>query len=155
MLPQGILANFFLQLNNAKISSSRNNVIWAKDLQNTGTLEELRSNLAFSCPEFAPPRNYQSTNLRITNMDRAARDGILASASSEPFHILQETVKALANPAAFSVESLLDTIEKWNRYASKMKESCIKSNGRLGSRGVSLAIGRSFGPCRLRRERLL
>ncbi|MGA7723183.1 MAG: class I tRNA ligase family protein [Ignavibacteriaceae bacterium] len=126
MLPQGILANFFLQLNNAKISSSRNNVIWAKDLQNTGTLEELRSNLAFSCPEFAP-RNYQSTNLRITNMDRAARDGILASASSEPFHILQETVKALANPAAFSVESLLDTIEKWNRYASKMKESGIES----------------------------
>lgn len=126
MIPQEIKANFFLQLNNAKISSSRNNVIWAKDIRNTCSLEKLRYNLASSCPEFAPC-NYQKMNLQVASMDKGDRDRTLATASSKQLLILRERVKSLADPAVFSVEMLMNTIEKWNMYSSQMKKSGMES----------------------------
>lgn len=122
MLPQAVLANFFLHLNDAKVSSSRNNVIWAKELLGQAPLETLRGTLAASCPEFAP-RNYQSTPLRLPQVPEDERNAVLSQASSLPYRILRERIEALADPRQFTVEGLLNAMQKWGSYAETTRRN--------------------------------
>ncbi|MDI7174953.1 class I tRNA ligase family protein [Leptospira santarosai] len=115
MIPVATKASYFLQLNDAKISSSRNNVIWAKELRETGRLEELRTNLAFSCPEFSP-RNYGTTANRVPYVNE--NSVVAASDSSEALQALRNRLKIMLEPLDFSVEGLMNAFDKWNAYSS-------------------------------------
>ncbi len=146
MLPQAILANFFLQLNDAKVSSSRNNVIWAKELLGAAPLETLRGTLAASCPEFAP-RNYQSNPLQLPHLPEPERNAVLSQASSLPYRILRERIEALADPRHFSVEGLLNAMQKWGAYAQTTKRngeadrSSVEVEAYLSALAESLEMG--------------
>lgn len=146
MLPKAVLCNFFLQLNDAKVSSSRNNVIWAKDLRDEAPLEKRRGSLASSCPEFAP-RNYQVADLQLPSMPLREQEQVLAQASSRPYRLLRERIERLADPRRFSVEGLLDAVHKWGRYAREKKaqggadRSTREVDAYLSALAQSLAIG--------------
>lgn len=145
MLPRAVLANFFLHLNNAKVSSSRNNVIWAKELLGQAPLDTLRGTLAASCPEFAP-RNYQSAPLQLPHVPGPERDAVLSQASSIPWRILRERVEALADPRQFTVEELLNAMQKWGAYARTTRRdrpddrSSLEVEAYLSALAESLAI---------------
>jgi methionyl-tRNA synthetase len=118
MIPQALQASYFLLLNDAKVSSSRNNVIWAADLLTGGDLAGLRTSLAVSCPEYAA-QNYGTaqgrspgahTDADHTDPDRAD-DGPAVAA-------LRRRLEWLTTPAGFSVDELLDVFDKGNRYAA-------------------------------------
>jgi methionyl-tRNA synthetase len=145
MLPQAILANFFLQLNDAKVSSSRNNVIWAKELLGEAPLETLRGTLAASCPEFAP-RNYQSNPLQLPHLPEPERKAVLSQASSPAYRILGERIESLADPRRFSVEGLLNAMQKWGTYAQTTRRdrqadrSSVEVDAYLSALAESLAM---------------
>lgn len=118
MVPAALKASFFLFLNNAKISSSRNNVIWAADLLKEGEPRRLRTNLADSCPEF-------STKGYATSYSRAP------APHTEPLSDFDSTVytsvsafKArlltLTESSTFSVEELLNVIDKAGSYSAHL-----------------------------------
>ncbi|WP_061219411.1 class I tRNA ligase family protein [Leptospira weilii] len=120
MIPVATKASYFLQLNNAKISSSRNNVIWAKELRATGRLEELRTNLAFSCPEFSP-RNYGTTATRMPDVEENSTSVALDDSASEVVRALRDRLETMLEPLDFSVEGLMNALDKWNAYSSHGK----------------------------------
>ncbi|WP_085641006.1 MULTISPECIES: class I tRNA ligase family protein [unclassified Pseudomonas] len=119
MVPTALKASFFLFLNNAKISSSRNNVIWAADLLKEGELKRLRTNLADSCPEFAT-KGYAESHSRapVSGGEPAGGADTTPYASVGAF---KQRLSAMTDARAFSVEELLNVINKAGSYSAHLK----------------------------------
>lgn len=64
ILPEAILTNEFYELDNFKFSTSKGNLIWASDLLDERSSDEVRYYLALSNPE------YQKTNFTRKGMDK-------------------------------------------------------------------------------------
>jgi methionyl-tRNA synthetase len=128
MLPAALKPSFFLLLNDAKISSSRNNVMWAKDLLNEGEVAALRNNLAFCCPEFSA-RNYGTTASRKPEEANHSGD---ATDGYQSLRALSYSLESLTDPQRFSIEGLLGILDKGRSYSAFLQNS--------GSEGEAAAM---------------
>ncbi|MEU9081122.1 class I tRNA ligase family protein [Streptomyces sp. NPDC048357] len=117
MLPAALQAGYFLLLNDAKVSSSRNNVIWAADLLAEGDIAALRTNLAACCPEYAA-KNYATTHPRSPGS--GADPG---TTRSEAVQALLDRLRPLTAPDRFSVDELLDVFDKGRLYSAHLRNS--------------------------------
>lgn len=122
MLPTSLQASYFLLLNNAKVSSSRNNATWAADLRTTGPLPGLRGSLAASCPEFGNQNYQEAAELAPADpADPAADQTAQADQATPPSPAvlaLRARLQELAAPGRFSVEGLLNVFAKGRHYAA-------------------------------------
>lgn len=117
--PGAVHANFFMQLNGAKVSSSRNNVKWAADIKDEAPVAHLRTQLAASCPEFAPGEFRARGPLRPRRPASAAPaplppEGIAALVSAR--------VAAATEPRAFSLEGLLNALDEGAQQEERLRK---------------------------------
>ncbi|MFE2324309.1 class I tRNA ligase family protein [Streptomyces sp. NPDC059385] len=116
MVPEALQAGYFMLLNDSKVSSSRNNAIWAADLLAEGDLAALRTHLAASCPEYAE-KNYTTTHPRSP--------GVAAPAApvSGAVQVLLDRLVPLTAPDRFGVDELLNVFDKGRLYSAHLRES--------------------------------
>lgn len=116
MLPVALQTSFFLLLNDAKVSSSRNNVIWAADMADDN-VSTLRGKLALNCPEFTQ-RNF-SKDLAGLSLNRVA---LVDTKSGTDVASLLGRLEPLAAPERFNVETIVDVFAKGSAYARNLEE---------------------------------
>jgi methionyl-tRNA synthetase len=116
MLPEALKINHFMQLNGAKMSSSRGNALWAHELTGTAPVEELRTRLARSCPEYSVRDLAPATAAPLRS---PRRSGGAPTGDSGAWQVatLRRRLEELAAIEAFSVESLLDALDKGREHA--------------------------------------
>lgn len=95
VLPDTILTNEFLELDNFKFSTSKNHLIWARDLVSDRDADAVRFYLALINPE------HQKTNFTL-----AAMDELVATKFTRPFRGAVEAV-------AGAIEASGETGEEW------------------------------------------
>lgn len=120
--PSALNANFFMQLNGAKVSSSRGNVRWAADVLDDAPVRTLRTNLAASCPEFAVSNFVARPALRVDGADgRTLEAGALRPARGEIGQRLLDRLVRLTDPTVFSLEGLLNALEEGLLQADRLR----------------------------------
>lgn len=155
MPPYAILTNEFYELDNFKFSTSKNNVIWARDLLDRRTVDETRFFLALSNPE------NQTANFTEQTMDR-----LVAARLTGPWQRLSSALAELAagsGPAAGRtlpvgaetralVAKLVRTFERYYEIETfsmqRSAETLSQLIGWLARRAQSLAdeVGRGVKP---------
>jgi methionyl-tRNA synthetase len=83
-LPSMMLINEFYELNNSKFSTSKNHVIWARDLLTEHGGDAVRFSLAWTGPQF------QKSNFTLEDMDR-----VLSGRLYAPWNRLREAFEGL------------------------------------------------------------
>jgi methionyl-tRNA synthetase len=116
MIPAALKINHFLQLGGAKMSSSRGNALWAHELTGTAPVEVLRTRLARSCPEFAV-RDLVAADGAPLRTTRAGDGTPPPGPASWPVVTLRRRFEELSAIEAFSVEALVDTVDKGREHA--------------------------------------
>jgi methionyl-tRNA synthetase len=117
MLPEALKINHFMQLNGAKMSSSRGNALWAHELTGTAPVEELRTRLARSCPEYSV-RDLAPAGAAAMRAPRGLADPPPRDGDAWPVLTLRRRLEELAPIEAFSVESLVDALDKGREHAA-------------------------------------
>jgi len=84
ILPTSILTNEFYQLDNFKFSTSKNHAIWARDLLDERTIDEVRFYLALSNPE-----------MQKANFTRAEMDKLVDEAFAGPWQTVVSAINRL------------------------------------------------------------
>lgn len=123
MLPAALKANRFLSLNGAKVSSSKNNVIWACDIASTHAAADLRGALAASCPEFAE-LDFRETMLAERSTWRSATAksrAVFDDPQTEMGKRFRAMLFELAEPARFSVADLLNRMDRAMVFANSSR----------------------------------
>jgi methionyl-tRNA synthetase len=119
MVPIALKANRFLKLNGRKVSSSRNNVIWARELASKYPRRLLRGALASSCPEFAE-LNF-SEQLLTEALSWPAPDATSGPTFDSPETLMGKHFRAnlvkIARPERFSVGELFNRVGKAVEFA--------------------------------------
>ncbi|MBL1078315.1 class I tRNA ligase family protein [Nocardia sp. 2] len=123
MLPAALKANRFLKLNGRKVSSSRNNVIWAREIAGTHSATVLRGALSSACPEYSEA-DFRESMLTERSSWRSAtgksRD-IFESPRTEIGKLFRANLIDLADPAEFSVGDLLNRLDKAMEFANSSR----------------------------------
>ncbi len=128
MMPSALLSNHFMQIKNSKISSSRNNVIWAEDIQaRSASIQELRRQLAQNCPEGAS-RNFQNQE-PMKSESRNQEKKIKIDTARIPEII--NRLKYLAHPTNFSVERVMDVLDRNKFLAQSLAETGDKETSMM------------------------
>jgi methionyl-tRNA synthetase len=128
MIPRQVKVNAFMTLGGAKLSTSRGNVIWAKDLT-TGpaALADIRMRLASSCPEYAPKEYLEdkpgASAAVATHPPGPSLTEAAARSSGPEVAALHHRLTALAEIEAFSVEDLLNVYAKGAEHASRLRST--------------------------------
>lgn len=119
MVPKALKANRFLKLNGRKVSSSRNNVIWARELTSQHSGRLLRGALAASSPEFAELDF--SEDLLTRALPWPAPDTSVRSTFESPETLMGKRFRTnlarIARPERFSVADLLNRVGKAAEFA--------------------------------------
>jgi methionyl-tRNA synthetase len=117
VLPANFKPSYFMELNGSKISSSRNNVIWAAELLANSDVASLRTTLAASSPEFSNRAYAPARGRHITSTA-----GVPPTEAEDPnvgtLAALRAREHELVDPTNFSIEGVVNLIDKASGYAA-------------------------------------
>ncbi|WJV63917.1 class I tRNA ligase family protein [Pectobacteriaceae bacterium C52] len=122
--PISLKTNRFLRLNDKKVSSSRNNVMWAKDIYKYFKPEKARWALANNCPEYYETSfnidewlsrdSFEEGLIKLKNTqekkDKISKNDLLI------IDIIDKQISRLSRPEFFSVAELINVIDKCFNY---------------------------------------
>jgi methionyl-tRNA synthetase len=123
IVPDPILTNEFYQLNGFKFSTSKNNVILARDIISTRQADELRLYLSLTNPEL------QKGNFSLSDMDR-----LLASKFIEPWERIVRKLNTLFSRHALGSEQGVMI----NDHVSRVEQLYLLLDDSYGTRRFSL-----------------
>ena len=149
VLPSAIITNEFYQLDNFKFSTSKNHAIWARDLLDRRSVDEVRFYLAFSNPEL------QKANFTQTEMDKLVAEAFVGpwqefAAAVALFDLSQAATAAeLSGEGRALVARVIASFERYYQVESfsmqGIAELLSQLLGWLGQRANALAQRRHNG----------
>lgn len=124
-LPAAMQCSYFLLRNGAKLSSSRNNAVWARDLVGDVGLRRARSALAASSPEGSNRTFDESFGGFVSATDGVEEIGTSSDAFAS-VAALRDRIARCADPRVFSLTEIANLIDKATAYAARLKRLCDK-----------------------------
>jgi methionyl-tRNA synthetase len=141
LLPVALKANRFLRLNGRKMSSSRSNAIWARDLTPDGPGRLLRRELAMSCPEYAEQELRNPSDHSDLDWPAAEPEArpVFDNPATEIGRCFRVGLGKEAHPQRFSVAGLLKRIDKAVEYTNLSHGSAAERSELTAMVGYLLA----------------
>ncbi|MCL5285774.1 MAG: class I tRNA ligase family protein [Nitrospirae bacterium] len=129
VIPIALKANRFLTLNHRKMSSSKNNVIWARDIAGKFPVNILRASLMASCPEYSEidfDKGFLEDRIPL-QIPLSDAQSIFNRPLTEVGKRFRLTLIELSDPRNFSIEELLNKINKVTEFFESKRATAIET----------------------------